>query len=50
MKNQGNIKPPKIHNSTTTDSKDIQVNEVLDKEFKRIIKKIQQMNELKKSV
>jgi hypothetical protein len=35
MKKQGNGTSPKIHNFLVTDSKDIEVDEMPDKEFKK---------------
>ena len=40
MKKEGNIQLPKIHNLPLIDSKDNDVNETPDKEFKRTIIKI----------
>jgi hypothetical protein len=36
MKNQDNMTLPKVHNSYVAESKDIKINEMLDKELKRI--------------
>jgi hypothetical protein len=37
MKKQCNLTPPKVNNLLEMDSKNIKVNEILDKEFKRML-------------
>jgi hypothetical protein len=44
MKKQGNLTPPKVHNSSITEFKDI---EMLDKKFKTIVLKM--INDFKKN-
>jgi hypothetical protein len=36
MKNQGNMTSAKVHNSLATDCKDMEMDEMLDREFKRM--------------
>jgi hypothetical protein len=44
-KTQGNMKPSIDYNSLVTDSKDIKVDDMTDKEFRRVIlKKVQEDN------
>lgn len=47
MKKQGNMTPPKAHNSLTAAPKDIEVDEISGKEFKRI--NIKMMNEFQEN-
>jgi hypothetical protein len=37
MINHGNMSPPKVHNSLAVDSRDSEVDDIWDKEFKRMI-------------
>jgi hypothetical protein len=59
MKKQSNMTPPKVHNSSIAQSKDIKMLEMSNKEFKSLVSEMtnalkqnsnKQMNEIKKSI